>query len=407
MNKLLWIVLSIGLSTQLLSATPALPLTSGKAVNDSVKLKEKKYYSITVPKNKSVRVNLTELEADVDLYIKKGNEVRVRFNDCYSSNSNRENEECIVTNEGETSIYTILVNGFKGSSFTLKATVEGAEEIPTLTSDAIEDAVERKEGKQYKIDAEKGETIAVTLFNLTADADLRVRVGRKAGLSSFDCKSTNGGTKTDECTITLEKDATVYVQVYGYRAANYSIKKDTVNNSENQALINKAKKQCIEKSKSISEILCTLDNKAYIIDNTKLFTTTLHIVDFDLETIGESIASINKPSPNSTYVGFRILKDTELIAIDKIYNNGDLHDVTNFYNLQGKLQFHTKTYQDVESAMFLRGTIKTIENGNKLRITYKAFEPVGNDRDKWWVTYEDIYDISNINNTKKINNRKI
>ncbi len=224
MNKLLWIALSIGLSTQLLSATSTQPLSSGKAIDGTVKQKEKKYYNITVPKNKSVRVNLTGLEADVDLYVKKGNEVRVRFNDCYSANSNTESEECVVTNEGESSIYTIMVNGFKASAYNLKATVEGAEEIPTLTSDPIADAVQHKEGKQYKLDGKKGETITVTLSDLTADADLRVRVGRKAGLHSFNCKSNNGGTKTEECVITPKKDATVYVHVYGYQASNYSLK---------------------------------------------------------------------------------------------------------------------------------------------------------------------------------------
>ncbi len=224
MNKLLWIALSIGLSTQLLSATSSLPLTSGKAIDGTVKEKEKKYYNITVPKNKSVRVNLTELEADIDLYIKKGNEVRVRFNDCYSSNSNTENEECIVSNEGESSIYTIMVNGFKQSAFTLKATVDGSEEIPTLSSDPLADAIEKKEGKQYRVEGKKAETITVTLSDLTANADLRVRVGRKAGLHSFNCKSNNSGTKTEECVITPKKDATVYVHVYGYQASNYSLK---------------------------------------------------------------------------------------------------------------------------------------------------------------------------------------
>ena len=224
MKKLLWIALSIGLSTQLLSATSVTPLSSGKAIDGFVKQKEKKYYNITVPNNKSIRVNLTPLDADVDLYVKKGNEVRVRFNDCFSSNSNTENEECIVTNEGKSSIYTILVNGFKESAFTLKASIEAAEEIPTLTSDPIADAVEQKEGKQYRLEGKKGEPITVTLSDLTGNADLRVRVGRKAGLHSFNCKSINRGTKTEECVIKPKKDDMVYVHVYGRKAASYSLK---------------------------------------------------------------------------------------------------------------------------------------------------------------------------------------
>ena len=42
MKKLLWIALSIGLSTQLLSATSVTPLSSGSAIDGFVKQKEKK-----------------------------------------------------------------------------------------------------------------------------------------------------------------------------------------------------------------------------------------------------------------------------------------------------------------------------------------------------------------------------
>jgi surface protein len=227
MKKLLFILLSI----QLAFASSPQQLTSGETINQTVKKTEKQFYKITVPKNKSIHVNLTELEADIDLYIKKGNEVRLRFNDCYSSNSNTQDEECILTNEGETSEYSILVYGYQESSYTLKTTINGAENIPTLTDSAIQDDVAHKKSKHYKLTGEKGRSITVTLSDLTADADLRVKVGQKASLHSFDCKSTNGGTKTDECTITPKKDGTVYIQVYGYKAASYSIKASQATNN--------------------------------------------------------------------------------------------------------------------------------------------------------------------------------
>jgi len=220
MKKLLFILLSI----QMLFALEVKELNSGEPVNDSVKKTEKDFYKITVPKNRSIRVKLTELEADLDMYIKKGNEVRLRFNDCYSSNSHTEDEECVLTNDGETSEYTILVYGFKASSYTLNATIEGAEEIPTLTDDALADEVAHKEEKLYKLSGKAGKAIIVTLSDLTADADLRVKVGTKAGLHNFDCKSTNGGTKVDTCSVTPKKDSTVYIHVYGYKHANYSLK---------------------------------------------------------------------------------------------------------------------------------------------------------------------------------------
>jgi len=219
MKKLLFILLSI----QILFASSVKELNSGETINASVKKSEKIYYRISIPKNRSIRIKLTKLEADIDLYVKRGNEVRLRFNDCYSSNSHTEDEECVLTNDGETSEYSILVYGFKASHYTLNATIAGAEEIQTLTTTKLQDAVNRAEGKQYKVAVKKGKAITVTLSDLTADADLRVKFGKKAGLHSFDCKSTNGGTKNDECTLTPKKDGTLYVHIYGYREASYSL----------------------------------------------------------------------------------------------------------------------------------------------------------------------------------------
>jgi surface protein len=266
MKKLFFILLSI----QMLFAIEAQELKSDTAINNSIKQTEKQFYKITVPKNKSIRVNLTELEADIDLYIKKGNEVRIRLNDCYSSNSNRENEECLLTNDGDTSEYTILVYGFEESSYKLKATISGAEKIPTLTSTKLQDAVAREESKQYKLAGKKGEAITVTLFDLTADADLRVKVGRKAGLRTFDCKSIKGGTNTDECTITPKEDETVYVHVFGYRDASYSLK--ATHKTSNPCLSIDELKKKIKDAEDVSNVNTScITNMDYLFANNSNF----------------------------------------------------------------------------------------------------------------------------------------
>jgi len=248
MKKLFFLLLSV----QLAFASSTQTLKSGETVNDSVQKTEKNYYKINVPKNKSVRIQLTELEADLDMYIKKGNEVRLRFNDCYSSNSNTENEECLLTNDGEASQYTILVYGFKASSYALKATIEGTTEIQTLTSSKLQDAVNKGEGKQYKLSAKKGKAVTITLSDLTADADLRVKFGKKAGLHSFDCKSTNGKTKNDECTVTPKNDTTIYVHVYGYKEASYSL--NAVQQTSNPCITKEELKKKIKDKEDVTQV---------------------------------------------------------------------------------------------------------------------------------------------------------
>ncbi len=405
MNKLLWITLSIGLSFQLLSATSVQPLNSGKAVNDSVKQKEKKYYNITVPKNKSIRVNLTGLEADVDLYIKKGDEVRLRYNDCFSSNSNTENEECIVTNEGESSIYSILVNGFKASSFNLKATIEAAEEIPTLTSEPITDAVEQKEGKQYRLEGKKSKVITVTLSDLTGNADLRVRVGRKAGLHSFNCKSINRGTKTEECVIRPKKDATVYVHVYGRNAASYSLKatqKKSFLFPLEMALEKGNKAYENNKNCESDEIVCADKGNRliYVLESEQNMNGDSSLVKSKLYKIRNKnfinkmpIDYIDETRVPSSLIK---IKNSDLIGI-KIHEH---HHPSNYnidiYSPSGK-RILSKSFIYTQTAL---ETIKTIENGSKLVIKYIKSEY--GDMDVTDRRFLDTYDISNTSNVKLI-----
>ncbi len=206
------LLLILVLSMQILFATGIEEeLNSGDVIENYIAQKEKQYFKIKVPKNRSLRVDLSNLSADVDLYVKRDKLPTIRSNDCYSSNSNTANEECILNNTDNASSYYILVYGFKTTNYKLSAFVEELEKIPVLSHEEIQDSVK------------KGETIKVKLYNLTADADLRLKIGRKANRHTFDCKSTNGGTKDEICSVILKNDDDVYVNVDGYRSANYSI----------------------------------------------------------------------------------------------------------------------------------------------------------------------------------------
>ncbi len=236
-KKLLTIII---LTMQILSATGIEEeLNSGDVINKSIEQMEKHYYKIKVPKNRSIRVDLTKLSADVDLYVKRDKIPTIRSNDCFSSNSNTDNEECILNNEDKESFYHIFVYGFKTADYQLSVFVEELEDIPVLTHEERRDSVKRGESKNYKIPAKKAETVKVKLFNLTENANLRLRIGRKSNRHSFDCKSINGGTKDDSCSVTLKSDNDVYVNVDGYRSANYSISLvTTVDNFPKKVLLN-------------------------------------------------------------------------------------------------------------------------------------------------------------------------
>ena len=105
----------------------------------------------------------------------------------------------------------------------------------TLTSgESINSHVAEGIEKQYKITALSGQTITGVLDQLSADADLRMKIGSEASLHSFDCKSINGGQQTDSCSLVIDNDIDVYVSVHGYRAADYRL---TVTANANKPLI--------------------------------------------------------------------------------------------------------------------------------------------------------------------------
>ena len=129
MKKILFMLLSI----QLLFSSPIQQLELDKIIKNRIEEKEKKYYKVTVPPNSILRVNLTDLEADIDLYVKKSNKVKLRFNDCHSSNTNTKDEECILLNKSNKySEYNILVYGFEESSYLLQTSLSKKESINSI-----------------------------------------------------------------------------------------------------------------------------------------------------------------------------------------------------------------------------------------------------------------------------------
>jgi len=219
--KKLFITLFIGL--QVLYASTIENLTVDTSISDSVQLKEKKYYKISVPQGQYIKVNVTDLEADVDLYVKSGSKPRIRNNDCYSSNSQTENEECLYKVISNEDVY-ILVYGFKESSFNITASILNKDTVETLEKNTdVKGSLKKGESQDYKIKAKKGETLIFSLKSIEGDADIRIKAGRKANIHLFNSKSTNGKGQKDECSITLQNDTTVYAHINGYIDAKYNL----------------------------------------------------------------------------------------------------------------------------------------------------------------------------------------
>ena len=262
MKNLIWIILSM----QLLFASTIETLNSGDTIQGSVNKMEKIYYKISVANKKDILVTLTQLESDIDLYVKTGSKPRIRSNDCYSSNGSTTNEECryTITKQGINSVY-ILVYGFTSSEYTLHVEIKEKEEIPILSlGKTIKGEVEKGESKSYKIKVNKGDTLRTSLFSLTDDADLRVKLGKKAGIHTFDCKSTNGSITSDYCISKITKNSILYIHVNGYKSAKYQL--NVLKEQPNTPITKAELKKMIQNNEDVTQV-----NTSQISDMSKLF----------------------------------------------------------------------------------------------------------------------------------------
>ena len=107
--------------------------------------------------------------------------------------------------------------------FLMFANLLFANDTSVVSGQTLSGHVNRGESNYYIISASRGDTITSQLRGLSNNADLYVRAGRRPTSSRNHCHSTHGGRQNESCSITLTRNARVYVRVYGRRATNYQI----------------------------------------------------------------------------------------------------------------------------------------------------------------------------------------
>uniref|UniRef100_UPI003B432CB1 PPC domain-containing protein n=1 Tax=Candidatus Electronema sp. JC TaxID=3401570 RepID=UPI003B432CB1 len=208
---------------------PSDPLTSGQAVNGSVGLSSWKNYKITASSSHTqLKVELTNLSADVDLYVRKDYSPTVSAYTCRPYNGGTASESCTLTISGGATWY-IGVQGYQAGSFTMKATLSGGTTIypadPLTSGQAVSGSVGLNSWKNYKITSSSSDTqLKVDMTGLSADVDLYVRKDASPTSQAFTCRPYSGGTTSESCTLPNSGSATWYISVYGYQAGSFSIK---------------------------------------------------------------------------------------------------------------------------------------------------------------------------------------
>lgn len=97
------------------------------------------------------------------------------------------------------------------------------ENTELSVGDKLTSYVAQDKAVHYIVSAKEGETIAVVLDELTADADLYLKIGSEASGSSYDCAVWEEGAASETCSVTLDQDADVSITVYGAQATSYQL----------------------------------------------------------------------------------------------------------------------------------------------------------------------------------------
>jgi len=198
-------------------------LTSGDTQSGSVTLEEMNYYKIPVQNGQDVEIIMNQLSADADLYVKIGSTPTRDSHDCTSLNGSINSERCVLSIGANSDVF-IGVYGYRAADYDITATVTESNPVNVLAFDTpVNASVAKGQFEYYKISAMNEQVLNAEISNLAADADIYLKVGSKPTTSIFDCKSTNGGTTNDSCSLTMNADADVYLAVHGYQATDYRL----------------------------------------------------------------------------------------------------------------------------------------------------------------------------------------
>ena len=155
MKKLITFILLV--TNTLLANT--ITLTSGETQSGNIAQGEFAYYKIAVTQGQSLTSLLNGLDADVDLYVRVGDQPTTDIFDCKSEKGEIHSESCTLPSLSENSDVYIGVHGFEASTYSITATLYSADNTGSLV--VYEDAQDHSIARwTITDDASTGATVA-------------------------------------------------------------------------------------------------------------------------------------------------------------------------------------------------------------------------------------------------------
>ena len=197
-------------------------LVSGESQTGTVAQDEWRYYQIdTTSADNELKLELTNLSNDVDLYVRNGALPTTSDYDCRPYLADTNPETCRMANPGAATWY-IGVHGYRAGNYTIKATRTGP--IVLTSGVSRQGSVALGAWNYFMIDAGEGVSqIKVVLSNPSADVDLYLRNSAIPTTTLYDCRPYLAGRSTETCTLTNSGATVWYIGVQGYQAGSYTI----------------------------------------------------------------------------------------------------------------------------------------------------------------------------------------
>tara|TARA_R110001583_G_scaffold194081_1_gene364218 strand:- start:1510 stop:3174 length:1665 start_codon:yes stop_codon:yes gene_type:complete len=168
--------------------------------------------NLSAAANKHVIIRISGLNADVDLYVRKGSDPTLSTYDCRPYYSGTTSETCVFdTTQSET--FHIGVYGYNTGDFVLKK-IEQADRLKVSNAAWYRTTI---------VAAAGDDVVNIALTNLgidqsstTYDVDLYVRKGSEPTTSTYDCRSVLSGNASETCQFDNTAATTYHIGVYGY-----------------------------------------------------------------------------------------------------------------------------------------------------------------------------------------------
>ena len=198
------------------------------------------YKFTTTATDSAITLRLSDLTADIDLYIRAGEKPSGHVSnsgvyDGFSAAGGTTTESVTLSNTGATSWY-VGVHGYEAGDYQLLLSVTQGSTGGSTSSGELVSAVASnssvglKQWHHYTIDASSSHTkLEVSLSGLAADSDLYLRHDQRASghigeNGIYDCSSTFGGSTAERCVVDNPNSGTWHVSIYGYEASPYTLK---------------------------------------------------------------------------------------------------------------------------------------------------------------------------------------